>query len=97
MSDEAILNQIFSELRSTPEILLPEAMPILTHTAFLLWKIGRSASAKQLLFACLAWFLQRPDAAEDIALLTGDIKYVFDKEGRALSDSEIHTMAKGRT
>ncbi len=97
MSDEAVLSQIFSELRSAPETLLPEAMPILTHTAFLLWKIGRSAPAKQLLFVCLAWFLQRPDAVEDIALLTEDIKYVFAKEGRALSDSEVHAMAKGQT
>jgi hypothetical protein len=94
MCDDAIVDQLFSELDSTPESLLPAAMPKLTHTAFLLWKSGRGASAKRLLFTCLAWYLRGSNDKEEIASLTENLKYIFDKEGRSVSDKDIHAMSK---
>lgn len=95
MCDNAILTKVFSELSSTPETLLPDALGPLCHTSFLLWKCGRSEDSKRLLLTCLAWYLKDAKDQEAISTLTENIEYVFNKEGRELSVEDIHRLAKG--
>jgi hypothetical protein len=91
--DNAILIRLMSELDSTPETLLPAAMPKLTQTAFLLWKCGQDKSAKRILFTCLAWYLKVSNDREEISAITKNLQYIFEKEGRSLSEAEIQKLA----
>jgi hypothetical protein len=93
MCDDAILKQIFSELESAPGQLLPALMPKLAHTGFLLWKTGRGEAAARLLLTCLAWYLKNSKDEAEISSLTGNIQYMFEKEGRPLSDKDVHELA----
>jgi hypothetical protein len=95
MCDNAILTRVFSDLDSMPETLLPDAMPKLTHTAFLLWKCGRGEFAKRLLFTCLAWYRKNSKDHEEISAITENLQYLFNKEGRSLSGEDIQRAAEG--
>jgi hypothetical protein len=86
--------QSFFELDSRPETLLPQAMPKLAQTAFLLWKCGQGEFAKQILFTCLAWYLKNFQDQEEISAITKNIQYIFDKDGRSLAAEEIRQVAK---
>jgi hypothetical protein len=92
--DDSILSEIFSKLKSTPNTILPAAMPKLGHTAFLLWKGGWGDAAKRLLFTCLAWALGNSSDPEEISWLIGNIRYVYEKDGRPISDEDIREVAK---
>lgn len=95
MCDDAIVKQIFAELESAPEQLLPALMPRLAQTGFLRWKTGRGEAAKRLLLTCLGWYLNNcKGASDDISSLTKNIQYVFEKTGRTLSEKETHELAK---
>jgi hypothetical protein len=92
--DNAALGKVFSELDSAPETLLPDAMRILAHTGFLLFKSGRGEFAKRLLFTCLAWYLKNSKDQEEISSITKSLQYVFDKEGNPWSVEDIHNAAE---
>ena len=92
--DNAILKKVFSELDSTPETLLPDAMRMLAQTGFLLFKSQRGEFAKRLLFTCLAWYLKNSKDQAEISSLTENLQYVFDKEGNPLSVEDIRSAAE---
>ena len=95
MWDDSILTQLFAELDSAPEALLPADMPELANTAFLLWKCGRGEFAKRLLFTCLAWYLKNSKDHDAISTITKNLQYIFAKEGLSRSVEDIRQAAAG--
>jgi hypothetical protein len=93
MYDNNILQKVFAELDSSPETLLPDAADALQVTAFLLWKCGRSAFARRLLFTCLAWYLKNSKDQVMIELITGNLKHIYEKEGHPATVEQIHDAA----
>ncbi len=89
-----ILTQLFAELESTPEALLPAQTPKLTWAAFLLSKCGAGEFAKRLLFTCLAWHLKNTEDQDAILSITKNLQYIFDKDGVSRSGEEIRQAAK---
>jgi hypothetical protein len=95
MLDNSVLTQLFAELESAPEALLPADMPALANTAFLLWKFGWGEFAKRLLYTCLAWYLKNSKDHDAISTITKNLQHIFAKEGISRSVEDIHHAAAG--
>src|SRR5580658_3769801 len=85
MLDKNILRQVFDELESTPEKLLPGNIGTLSWTSFLLWKDNWPAFGKRILFMCLAWYLKNTEDEEAIRTITENIQRIYEKEGHPAS------------
>jgi hypothetical protein len=94
MWDNSVLAQLFVELESRPEALLPAAMPELTNTAFLLWKCDRGEFAKRLLFTCLPWYLRHSPETSDARTIAENLQYMFAKENNPRTIGQIEQQAR---
>jgi hypothetical protein len=89
-----LLALLFEQLDVNPEALLPQELPLLTQTAFFLWKSGRGDFAKRLLFTCLAWYLNHSNETVDAQSIAEDIHYILAKEDRAVTLEQIEQQAR---
>lgn len=94
LCDNSVLTQLFAELEAAPSQLLPNDMPVLGHTAFLLWKSGKGDFSKRLLFTCLAWYLKNSKDPDEISTITGNIQHILTKEGIEASVEQIQGAAE---
>lgn len=90
LCNDKTLDEIYADLDSDHQSLLPELGPALAETAFLLWKSRRAEFAKRLLFSSLHWSLNSPSAdPRDTEALIQNIEHIYTSEGRALSRDDI--------
>jgi hypothetical protein len=91
--DGLALDKVLAELKASPEKLLPAAGGEVIKMALLLWKSGRSTTARPILFSCLSWYLRSGDQ-ETVSLLTQSIQHYYEQAGRSVSVEEIHRAAR---
>ncbi len=79
MCDSRLLAKLFEQLDINPEALLPQELPLLSETAFFLWKSGGSDFAKRLLFTCLAWYFRHSPETSDAQTIAENLQHMFAK------------------
>jgi hypothetical protein len=89
--DEAVLSQLFEELETQPEQLLPQQSGTLGWTAFLLNKMNQPRESLRLLSLSLRWCLQSPAGQAEIPPHIENIQYVLKKQGQPRSADEIRS------
>jgi hypothetical protein len=94
MCDHRLLAQLFEQLDVNPEALLPQELPLLSQTAFFLWKSGGGDFAKSLLFTCLAWCLRHSRDPSDARSTAENLQYMFAKEDHRITAEQIEQQAR---
>jgi hypothetical protein len=94
MSDNRLLGLLFEQLDVNSDALLPQELPLLTQTAFFLWKSGRTDFAQRLLFTCLAWYSHHSTETSDAQTIAENLRYMLAKEGRPLTIEQIEQQAR---
>lgn len=94
LCDNRLLAELFEQLDVNPEALLPQELPLLSQTAFFLWKAGGGDFAKSLLFTCLAWYVRHSPA--EVRAIAENLQYMFAKEDHRPTIEQIEQRAKDR-
>ena len=94
MWDNRLLAALFEQLDVNPEVLLPQELPLLSQTAFFLWKADRGPFAKRLLFTCLAWYLRHSPEAPDARTIAENLQYMSAKDDSPLTIEQIEEHAR---